>query len=139
MLVLAGLINKSGVMPVSGTFLTAALTPGSTFKQGPSDLAVQKDQIQFHAPSFFSEGFVEVPFELSSYVAREHMTALVLINPETGEDVKVNYKEALSESEGSEGHLLSVRLALPARTELPRKLELLVISDAMVLERVRLR
>lgn len=138
MLVLAGLINKSGVMPVSGTYLTSELSESSMLKQR-SDLCVDQKQIQFHAPSFFSEGFVEVPFERSSYVAREHMTALVLINPETGEDVKLNYKEALSESEGSEGHLLSVRLTLPARTDLPRKLELLVISDAHVLERVRLR
>jgi len=125
------LCNRSGDLPVSGTFLASGYDPAGGATTAPPGLSVGSLELQRSSPS--AAGSVTASFVLSAgahYPAGSHVVSLVLTNAVTGAVVPLDYRASTTSSAGPKGDLERTTLQIPAGTVLPAGLRVYVVTDA---------
>ena len=127
-LIAIGLCNRDRKLPASGTFITGPY-------RGPANrrpAGVRVASLDLRRPTAAQPGRVVARLGGRSLAADRHSAAILLTDAASGDVVSLDYRKALSHRiEG--GAIRSVRLTLPAGTELPGRIKAYVIADVFPL------
>jgi len=128
-MVIAGLANNwYQKLLVSGTYVTRPYE--GTANRAPQGIHVAK--IDFQPSDGKAGAKVSAEFFLdpgASYPASAHRAALLLVDPQKGEAVYLDYLANLSTKTDESGNLKSVTLSVPAETSLPQSMLVYVMLD----------
>jgi hypothetical protein len=123
-----GLCNESGTLPAGGTFLTDRYDPRGGASSRPAGVRVA--DVALTRPTTTGAGEARATLDLpSGYDPKAHVLSVVVVDAATLEPVTVDYVKATTVS--ADGR--TVRVALPAGTEVPEQARLIVVADAFPL------
>ena len=130
-LVIAGLANNVyEKLLVSGTFIIHPYQSTLAANKRPSGVHI--GQVNFTPPAEDAEGIVSVDINVengTSYSSEDHRAGILLVDADRSEAVFLNYLENLETETDLNGNLKSVKLNIPAGTQLPEKLDVFVMLD----------
>ncbi len=134
-LVIAGLANNwYQKLLVAGTFVTRKYSgPGCQRPPG-----VEVERISLQAPTGTRPGQATAWFKLQAgtdFRTDDHRCGLLLIDLETNEALALDYHANLSTQLNPQGGLQSVTLNIPAKTQLPKNLQIMAVVDVFPLAR----
>ncbi|HYP48316.1 MAG TPA: hypothetical protein VEQ61_06725, partial [Thermoleophilaceae bacterium] len=131
---LLGLCNRDRILVSTGTFITRAYEGRGRANVRPQGLSVRG--VRLERPSAMQAGAVSATFGLARgarYRARSHVVAVLLTDGATGAPLSLDVKKNTRVSADRRGNLTSVRLRLPAGTQLPQRITAYVVTDAFPL------
>ncbi len=135
-LVLAGLANRwIEKLLVFGTYVTRPYDARSGANRRPEGVSL--GSLEARPAGTLRAGEVLATFRLAGgarYPAAKHRPAILLLGPD-GAPLALDYPDALSSEADADGNLASVRLRLPARTEVPAGSRVIVLLDVFPLAR----
>jgi hypothetical protein len=111
------------------------------YENGPANqrpVGIEVDSVQFNAPTRSQNGEVMVTFKLSpgaSYPLDRHYPAILLVDPVEVEAIQLDYLANISSTADGDGNLSSVRLTIPAGTDLPERASTIILLDVFPLHR----
>lgn len=137
-MVLAGLANDVWrELVAAGTFVTRPYSGVSSRRPE----GVEIESLVFVRPSGGRDGRVTAMLRLAPGVrlpAAERRATILLLDPEREEAVSLPYADGTTDTPDPEGNIARVVLAVPAESELPEKLEAVVLVDVFPIGRVQL-
>jgi len=133
-MVLAGLAN--GVwrqLTAVGTFLTRPCPAEVAAHQKPENIRVRAGSIQ--PPGGGKPGRVTTELEITAgtYPADQHRGGLLLLDPQDGSVLPLDYHPLLETSADDQGNLAGISLTLPPDTRLPKRVKVIVLLDVFPL------
>jgi outer membrane protein assembly factor BamB len=138
-LVIAGLAsNVFEKLVVSGTYVTRAY-PDAAANRRPAGVSVES--LDFAPPAFGRDGRLEARLRLepgARYPLADHRPGIVLVDADRTEAVPMDYHANLSAAADAGGNASRVVLAIPAGTELPERVDAVVMFDVFPAHRERL-
>jgi outer membrane protein assembly factor BamB len=129
-MVLAGLAN--GVwrqLTAVGTFLTRPCPAESSAHLKPLNVEVISGRIK--PPGGGKPGWVTVKLAVTTgtYPAAEHRGGLLLLDPEDGSVLPLDYHPLLKTTADEQGNLASISLTLPPDSQIPKRVKVIVLLD----------
>ena len=128
------LCNNQGKLISSGTYITSAYARAGLANLRPRGLTLGGLTLQ--RPSLIQTGSATATLRLARgarYPHSAHFVSIVLVDPDTGAPIGLDYKADTTDSADSHGDIASVRLTIPARTVLPKHIAAYVVADVFPL------
>lgn len=123
------LCNQEGKLVAGGTFVTKPYG-GRAANVRPRGVSVSK--LDLARPTATQDGSATAVLKLARgvrYRARSHAVHILLTDAGTGAVVPVTYRKNTTVTKDARGNVASVRLALPAGTDVPASVRAYVVTD----------
>jgi len=131
---LTGVCNQQGILAAEGTFITDGYPAAGPANRRPPGVGVSSVVLQRPTPA--TDGSVTATLALgpsASYPAGEHRIGVLLVDDQTGQPVGLDYTQQTTTTDGA-GNIASVRLTVPAGTQLPARVRGYVVADVFPLD-----
>jgi len=136
-LVLAGLANNLyEKLVVAGTYVTRPYPPDGPANTRPAGLGV--GGLRVLPATAQTPGHVVAEMRMApgtAYAAAEHRLGVLLLDTATLQAIPLDYRDNVQVSADAAGNPREIALKVPAGTQLPRALEVVVLADVFPLHR----
>jgi outer membrane protein assembly factor BamB len=129
-----GVCNQQGILAAEGTFITDGYPSTGSANRRPAGLAVSSFTLQ--RPTAVTDGSATAMLALSpgaSYPSGDHRVGILLVDDQTGQPVGLDYTSQTTAADPA-GNVASVRLTIPAGTQLPARVRGYVVADVFPLD-----
>jgi outer membrane protein assembly factor BamB len=121
-----GICNPSGVLPVSGTFISTGYRGSANARPAH----VRAGPVRLLRPTATRDGRAEVTLTGRLPQAGRHVAAILLTDAASGAPIPIDYRSDASLTVDRAGKITGVRLTIPRGTGLPPRVRAYVILDA---------